>query len=140
MANHVYPELSRAMAKAEVDVEAVTWVFQLLDASYVYDGGDQFAAAFGGAELGGALTLPSPTLVVAPAWVDLTCDDSALTITGLVNLDAVAAAVAYIDTGSPATSTLGAYYDRRADTSPVAFTSTGADQVLTFPFGYFIRL
>lgn len=140
MANHVYPELSRAMAKAEVDVEAVTWKFQLLDATYIYDGGDQFAADFTGAELGTALALPSPALAVFPAWVDLTCDDSALTLTGLVSLDAVAAAVAYIDTGSPATSTLGAFYDRRSDSSPVAFVSTGADLVLTFPFGYFIRL
>jgi len=144
MANHVYPELVRAIARAELpDLVTVAWTLQCMDGTLLYDPTHTVLANVTGAELGDPLVLPTVALIVGAAGgdeVDLDCDDSALLLTGIASIDTVESMVVYIDTGNPATSTLGAFLNRRADTSPVLFDGTGSDVVMSFPVGYFIRL
>lgn len=143
MPNHVYPELIRAGAEGELgDLQSLTWVAQLYD-DQTYDPTNLVRNDLLGTPVGDPLVLPSVLVVVVGGGTDhvqLMCDDAGLNLSGVTALDIPEQLLVYIDTGDPLTDTLAAYYDRRADTSPVEFVGTGLAVRITFPLGYFIRL
>jgi hypothetical protein len=137
MANRVYPELVRALTRADVpDLQTVNWVLQAFDGG-AYDAAHLVLDDFTGTPVSDPMTLDDVVVVVNGESVDLVCDPT--DVTGITSLETAEVLLAYIDTGDPATSTLGGYYDRRGDTSPVTFTGTGDPIPISFP-SYFIRL
>lgn len=97
---------------------------QLVGAGYTFDAAHQFADDLTD-ELGDVIALAS----VSVSDGQVLADDPV--VTGLSNGDVIKGVVVYNDTGTPATSPLLGFIDKRADTTPISFTSDGSN--LTVP-------
>ncbi len=141
MSNAVYPEFRRALLDGSLgDVTGLAWTIQPIDNTILYDPAHLVFDDVDSAALGDPVVLSTIAIAVGTATVDVTCDDSALALTGLTSGMDVNAVVVFLDSGSPATSTLVAYLDRRADSSPVAFSGVTGSIPFTVPFGYVVRI
>jgi hypothetical protein len=115
-----------------------TWDLMTADVACValttgttYDSGDEFLADIDDFQVGdltGLITIDSVTggLVTSTASIPLT---------GIGDGTLVVAIATYIETGSPATSPLLCWENRKADLSALSFTGTGNDLLIEFPAG-----
>lgn len=142
MSNFVYPKFVLDTVLGLVgDYTSLTWKCTAVSTD-VFDNTDEFLVDLGSVLLGTPVTLTTIAVDIASdGGVEVTTDDSPpLSLTGITSSDTPKALVVYIDTGSSATSNLVAWFDHRADTSPVLFTGNGDAIPLTFPMGFVIKL
>jgi hypothetical protein len=134
---NTYPKFLKALADADVDVAAVTWAVVAVDGAY--DPADDFLNDV--TTVGTHDTIPgvATTATATGVTFDTTAVSEAtcLELTG-VGTDSYDAFVIYVHTGTPSSSRLAAYVDRRAGNSPVAATNDGGTVKVWFPSGYFM--
>lgn len=132
-----YPHYLYRTARAEINASTVAWAVQC--SSGAFDAVDDFLNDV--SLLGAKGTIPGVTVVQTAAGVDYRTtaisEATAIVLTG-VAVSAVDTLVVFVDTGTPATSTLAYYLDRRADNGVVAFAGDGGNVRVWFPSGYFM--
>lgn len=119
MANAVYPKFKENVLKADVDLDSTIKV-ALLKTSYTYSSSHQYYSS------ASADAVATSAALSSKSTLNGAFDAANVTFTALTG-STVGSFVVYLDTGSNATSPLIAYYDTRADASPVSYAPSGTD-------------
>jgi hypothetical protein len=127
--NAVYPLFVDAAYTGLVDLTSVDLRVQLLDDAAVFDATDQVLADLGSVLVGTAVTVASVSIDSGA----LSSLSESVTVAAPTAGDQVAAAVLYVESGSPATRRLVAWIDHAPDTTPVSLLTNGDDVEIFLP-------
>lgn len=134
--NRVYPSFELARGDG-LDVVAVDWYVQAVDASAVFDRTDTLLSDLSGVLLGSPVALPDPAWAVTDVGVELSVDDDGLDIDSLSTSDEVGGLVVFYDDG---TDRLAFWFDERADTAPLGGVSDGSTVPVSWPGSVLYRV
>lgn len=122
MANTVYATAKKAFLDADIDCLVDTIKVQLVDADYVFSAAHDFYNDVpAGARIGTAGALASKTTTAG------VLDGADQVFTAVTAGDTVTGVILYKDTGTEATSALIAYFDTKADASPISVATNGGN-------------
>lgn len=125
MANSLAPSARQKFLDADIDWSADTIKAVLLDSTYTYSSAHDFLDDVGGgARLATSGALGSKTSTAGVA------NSAAVVFTSVPGGDTVTQVWIYKDSGVEATSPLIAFYDTKADTSPISVVTDGTNITL----------
>lgn len=124
----VYPLYLDALFNG-YDPSSGTPTIQAYASDYAYDPLHEFLSDVSGTAIGDPIAL---TTVVSTGGI-MTADDPAITSTVLA--DTITGLIVFDDTGTPATSRLWCFIDRKSDGSALSFVSPGGTVTVQLPSG-----
>lgn len=125
-----YPLALESFEKAEIDVTDTTFTVQAYTNAVTFNTAHQFLDDL---DAGEALGDPFPLTTVTVTGGLIDADPA--TLANVNNGDIIGVLVFYMDTGSPATSRLVIWENKRSDNTTLSFTGTGSPLTADFPSG-----
>lgn len=130
MSNHLYPLGRQRFLSGDLDWDAHTIKASLVKGTYVQSDAHEFITSVDtGGNVLATQTLGTKTVTLGVA------DAADSVFPAVAGGDTVTGIVVWRDTGTPATSPLIGWIDTNADTTPIAWATTGADITVAWPAG-----